>query len=88
VWEQELRYPAAAQTPKKPFVALVFTGVSNAEIAGPDPTFAPAQAFRRELRDLGWVDGETILIERRTFAGDPTAERSQLKFAGGRARQL
>ena len=69
---------AVAQSPKKPFVALVFTGVSDAEIAGPDPGFAPAQAFVHELRELGWVDGQTILIERRTLGGNPERASSLL----------
>jgi putative tryptophan/tyrosine transport system substrate-binding protein len=76
--------PAAAQPLKKPFVALVFTGVSDAEIAGPDPTFAPAQAFVHELRELGWVDGETVLIERRTLAGDPKRASSLFSDLVGR----
>jgi putative ABC transport system substrate-binding protein len=69
--------PAAAQTAKK--VALVLTGISEAEIAGPDPTFAPARAFVRELRALGWVDGQTIAIERRTLDGD--RQRAPALFA-------
>jgi putative tryptophan/tyrosine transport system substrate-binding protein len=75
---------AVAQSPKKPFVALVFTGVSDAEIAGPDPGFAPAQAFVHELRELGWVDGQTILIERRTLGGNP--ERASGLFSDLLAR--
>jgi putative ABC transport system substrate-binding protein len=75
---------AVAQSPKKPFVALVFTGVSDTEIAGPDPGFAPAQAFVHELRELGWVDGQTILIERRTLGGNP--ERASSLFSDLLAR--
>jgi ABC-type uncharacterized transport system substrate-binding protein len=63
--------PAAAQTAKKAVVALVLTAVSEAEIAGPDPAFAPARAFVQELRALGWVEGQTIAIERRSLEGNP-----------------
>jgi putative ABC transport system substrate-binding protein len=69
--------PAAAQTAKK--VALVLTGISEAEIVGPDPTFAPARAFVHQLRALGWVDGQTIAIERRTLDGD--RQRAPALFA-------
>ena len=64
--------PAQAQPPKRlPVVALVFTATSASEISGPDPTFLPARAFVHELRDLGWIEGRTIVIERRTLGGDP-----------------
>jgi len=58
--------PAAAQLPKKPVVALVLTGTSVTDMAGADPAFPPARAFVHELRELGWVEGHTISIERRT----------------------
>jgi ABC-type uncharacterized transport system substrate-binding protein len=60
--------PAVAQAPKKAVVALVLTGISDSEMAGSDPAFAPARAFVHELRALGW--GQTISIERRTLAGN------------------
>ncbi len=63
---------AQAQQPKRlPVVTLLFTAISASEISGPDPTFLPARAFVHELRDLGWIDGRTIVIERRTLGGDP-----------------
>jgi putative ABC transport system substrate-binding protein len=62
--------PAVAQAPKKAVVALVLTGISDSEMAGSDPAFAPARAFVHELRALGWVEGQTISIERRTLAGN------------------
>ena len=39
-----------------------------AEISGPDPANLPARAFLHGLRDLGWIDGRTVIIERRTAA--------------------
>ncbi|AMN41936.1 ABC transporter substrate-binding protein [Rhodoplanes sp. Z2-YC6860] len=63
--------PALAQAPRKPVVALVLTGISRAETTGPDPAFAPARAFVHELRDLGWIDGQTISIERLSLEGNP-----------------
>jgi putative tryptophan/tyrosine transport system substrate-binding protein len=64
---------AAAQVPKRPVVALVLTGIADAEIAGPDPAFVTAGAFIHELRDLGWMEGRTIEIERRTLEGPQKA---------------
>ena len=64
-------FPALAQAPRKPVVALVLTNVSGAEIAGPDPSFIPARAFVHELRNLGWIDGQTIAIEPLSLEGNP-----------------
>jgi putative ABC transport system substrate-binding protein len=69
--------PAVAQAFRKT-VALVLTSVSAAEIAGPDPSFAPARAFVHELRDLGWVDGNTISIERLSLEGNSESARALL----------
>jgi putative ABC transport system substrate-binding protein len=64
--------PAAAQQPKRlPLIALVLVAAAPAEIAGPDPIFAPARAFVAELRALGWIDGRTATIELRSLQGDP-----------------
>ena len=50
---------------------MVLTGIPVAEIEGAEPAFAPARAFVHELRELGWVDGQTITIARRSLEGDP-----------------
>jgi putative tryptophan/tyrosine transport system substrate-binding protein len=64
--------PVRAQQRKRlPLIALVLVSAPPAELAGPDPTFAPARAFVDELRDLGWVDGRTAAIELRSLQGDP-----------------
>jgi putative ABC transport system substrate-binding protein len=49
----------------------VLTEISSAQLSGPDPAFPPARAFIQELRDLGWVEGQTISIERLTLEGNP-----------------
>jgi putative tryptophan/tyrosine transport system substrate-binding protein len=63
--------PAAAELAKKRMVALVLTSVPQSQIAGVEPVFPPARAFVHQLRDLGWVDGQTILLELRSLEGNP-----------------
>src|SRR5262245_49852915 len=58
-----------------PTVGWVAGNPTLAEIAGPDPTNLPARAFLHELRDLGWVEGRTLNLERRSAEGRP--ERAQ-----------
>ena len=60
--------PAAAQpTGKKlPRVALVFSTTPVTEMLGPDPVAPDARAFVHALRDRGWIDGRTVVIERRS----------------------
>lgn len=52
-----------------PRVALVFNNGSLAEISGPDPVDNHAREFVHGLRELGYVDGRTIIIERRSAEG-------------------
>ena len=63
--------PAEAQLVKKPIVALVLTNVPQNQMTGVDPAFPPARAFVRQLRELGWIDAQTILFEPRSVEGDP-----------------
>jgi putative tryptophan/tyrosine transport system substrate-binding protein len=65
------RHTVAQQPTKQPIVAFVMGGIDAAEMAGPDPGFPPARAFVHELRDLGWIEGRTVAIERRTLEGNP-----------------
>ena len=68
--------PVTAQEPKRlPLIALVLVAAAPAEIAGPDPTFAPVRAFVHELRDLGWIDGRTAAVEVRSLQGDRGGHR-------------
>jgi putative tryptophan/tyrosine transport system substrate-binding protein len=80
--------PVTAQEPKRlPLIALVLVAAAPAEIAGPDPTFAPARAFVHELRDLGWIDGRTAGVEVRSLLqGDPQTRGRHVCWAA-RARR-
>ncbi len=61
-----------------PRIALVFGIPPAADIAGPDPVNANARAVIHQLRDLGWVDGRNVVIERRTAAGRGPAHLAAL----------
>lgn len=64
-----------AQAPRLPVVAYVFGGRTDADLAGPDPKHPHARAFVHRLRDLGWVDGRTVTLER--YGPENQAERAQ-----------
>jgi putative ABC transport system substrate-binding protein len=55
---------------RQPIVALVLPLVTQAEMAGPDPVEPIVRAFVHGLRDLGWIEGRNIVIERRSAEGD------------------
>jgi len=52
-----------------PRVALVYNTGPLAEIVGPDPVDTYARAFVHGLREFGYIDGRTIIIERRSAEG-------------------
>src|SRR6516165_2037852 len=66
-------------------VALVFTTVPVAEMAGPDPVNPYPRVFVRALRALGYVEGQNLILYRRSAEGqfsrygDIFAELIQLK---------
>ena len=61
---------ADAQRVKKlPRVAVVFNFTPVAELAGAEPAFPMARAFVHALRDVGLVEGQTVIIERRSTEG-------------------
>ena len=60
----------AQQTGRLPVVGLVFAVTPASRMIGPDP-MEPARAFIHALRDLGWVDGQTVVVERRSAEGEP-----------------
>ena len=72
--------PAAAQQPKRlPMVALVAVTGPVADLVGSDPINLAWRGFVHELRDLGWIDGRNVVIERRSLEGDP--QRAPAIFA-------
>jgi putative ABC transport system substrate-binding protein len=48
-------------------------------MVGSDPVSPLARAFVHGLRDLGWVEGQTVMIERRSAEGQP--QRAPTIFA-------
>lgn len=73
-------WPSVAQQPKRlPVVALVLGVAPLGGMAGPDPAISFVRAFVHGLRDSGWIDGRTVIIERRSAEGVP--ERAAAIFA-------
>src|SRR5213080_1916969 len=71
---------ARAQTAgRRPIVAFVHAVIRPAEMAGLDPASPLARAFVHGLRDLGWIEGRTVVIERRSAEGEP--QRAPAIFA-------
>jgi putative tryptophan/tyrosine transport system substrate-binding protein len=65
--------PALAQKSKRiPVVGVVFGATPLTDMAGSTPKAAPALGLVQGLRDLGWVDGQNITLERRSAEGQPT----------------
>src|SRR5262249_5376259 len=50
-------------------VAVLWAGGSIEYISGPDPASPGVRAFVRALRDLGYVEGQNVVIERRSLEG-------------------
>jgi putative ABC transport system substrate-binding protein len=71
---------ARAQQPKRlPVVGVVFAATPVAEMLGPNPVSPPARGFVHGLRDLGWIDGASVIIDRRSAEGD--SQRAPTIFA-------
>jgi len=61
---------AEGQTERsKPRVAILFVSVPTADLSGPNPKEGVMAAFLEGMRELGWVDGQNIAIERRSAEG-------------------
>jgi putative tryptophan/tyrosine transport system substrate-binding protein len=56
---------------KQPRIALVFGNAPESALQGPNPRAAYARVFLDKMRELGWVDGKNITIERRSVEGQP-----------------
>jgi putative tryptophan/tyrosine transport system substrate-binding protein len=59
----------AQQARKLRRVALILTTSPISEMAGSEPVHPGTKAFLRELRALGYIEGQNILVERRSAEG-------------------
>src|SRR5262245_30436467 len=59
----------AQQTRRVYRVALVFTTTPVAEMVGTDPIHPIARTFVHSLRDLGYLEGQNLVLEHRTAEG-------------------
>jgi putative ABC transport system substrate-binding protein len=65
-------FSALAQRAQElPRVALMANSTPLSEMNGPAPINPNAQAFVHGLRELGWIEGRNIVIERRSAEGRP-----------------
>lgn len=78
--------PTHAQQPGKVYrVGLILTTSPVSEMAGPEPVHPLARAFLHTLRSLGYVEGQNLVLERRSAEGkferfaDIVAELVRLK---------
>jgi putative ABC transport system substrate-binding protein len=60
---------AEAQAGKVYRVALIFSTSPVSVMAGPEPTHPGVRAFVRGLRALGYVEGQNLILERRSAEG-------------------
>jgi putative ABC transport system substrate-binding protein len=60
---------AVAQSSKVHRVALVFTTAPVAAMTGPEPVNSVARAFLHGLRAFGYVEGQNLILERRSAEG-------------------
>jgi len=62
--------PAQAEKAAKPYrVAFILTTTPVAEMKGPDPAHSLFRTFVHSLRDLGYVEGRNLFLERRSAEG-------------------
>ena len=61
--------PRAQQIGKVQRVGVVLFGSPVSELAGPDPINPVARGFVHGLRDLGYVEGRNLVLERRSAEG-------------------
>ena len=59
-----------AQQPAKVYrVGLIFSTSPVSEMAGPEPVHPAARAFVQELRKLGYMEAQNLILERRSAEG-------------------
>ncbi len=64
--------PAGAQQARKVYrVGLIAVGTPLSEMAGPEPVSPDVRAFVQGLRALGYVEGQNLILERRSAEGRP-----------------
>lgn len=56
---------------RRPRIALIVEDAPLATMQGPEPTSRYARAFLLRLRELGWIDGGNLVIERRSSGDRP-----------------
>jgi len=61
----------AQREDKKHRVAFVLAASPVAEMAGPEPEHPNVRAFIHEMRNLGYVEGRNLVLERRSAEGHP-----------------
>ena len=54
---------------KRPRIGLLLVNTPLVDMVGPQPKAANARAFIDGMRNLGWIDGQNITIERRSGEG-------------------
>ena len=59
----------AQQAGKVHRVGLIFTTSPVSEMAGPEPVHVSARAFVQGLRALGYVEGQNLILVRRSAEG-------------------
>jgi ABC-type uncharacterized transport system substrate-binding protein len=59
----------AQQAKRLPLIAIVYSVGAVSDMVGADPLGVNVRAFERGLRDLGWIDGRTVMIERHSAEG-------------------
>jgi putative tryptophan/tyrosine transport system substrate-binding protein len=70
-----LPHGVKAQSSKVYRVGLALTTSPLSEMAGPDPEQPSVRAFVHGLRDLGYVEGQNLILERRSAEGHPERYR-------------
>src|SRR5262245_51464146 len=61
----------AQQTGKLWRIGVLFGGTPVADMAGPEPRSVILHSFFDGLRELGYVEGQNVVIDRRSAEGNP-----------------
>jgi putative ABC transport system substrate-binding protein len=61
----------AQETRRSRIIGLALGTVPLAEMIGTDPGYFVPRVFVHRLRELGWIEGSTVVIERRSAEGRP-----------------